>query len=135
MRATKPFLTFLLPAAASLSLAQSVMVEEQIVTFDAAPKMVNGNFMVPIRPLFEAMGVDFRWRSDRGVIEGLKNGTKVEIWVGSSQARVNDKRRDMEVSPYVAGGRTYAPLKFIAAEFGYTISAENGNFVLREVKR
>ncbi len=120
---------------APLACAQNISVEGKPVAFDSPPKMVNGILMVPVRTMYDAMGVDMRWRSDRSVIEGLRKGSKLEIWVGNSQAELNDKRKDMEQAPYVWQGRTYAPLKFLADSFGYTISMDGGNITLQEVKR
>lgn len=121
-----------LALAAGMGFAQNVIVNGNPVAFDARPRLINGTFMVPVRNLFEAMGVDFRWRMDRQVIEGLYKGTKIEIWVTSKEARVNDKRQVMDGAPFVWQGRTYAPLKFLAESLHFDISTENGNYVLRE---
>jgi hypothetical protein len=91
--------------------------------------------MVPVRNICEAMGADMRWRMDRGVLECMRNGTKVEIEVGNRRARVNDLRKDMDEMSYIHQGRTYAPLKFLAESMGYMISMENGNIVLQPVKK
>lgn len=135
MKTLKIAMALGIAAAASFSAAQQVIVGGQMIAFDAAPKMVNGTMMVPIKGVFEATGTDMRWRMDRQVIEGLRKGNKIEIWVGSRDARVNDKGRTMDEAPYVWRGRTYAPLKFLADSLGYMMSIEHGDFVLQEIKR
>jgi hypothetical protein len=122
-------------SAVALSAAQEVLIRGKAVAFDSAPKMVNGVLMVPIRSIFDAMGADMRWKMDRQVIEGLRKGNKVEIWVGNKEARANDKTRTMDEPPYEWHGRTYAPLKFLAETMGYMISMEHGAYVLQEVKK
>jgi hypothetical protein len=127
----KRTLALLAVAFSTFGLAQNVLIEDRQVTFDAPPKMVNGTYMVPVRNMFDAIGVDMRWRTDRDVLEGLYKGNKVEIWVGSKMARLNDQRQDLDAAPFEERGRIYAPLKFLAQSFKYTISTENGNLVLR----
>ncbi len=134
MKTIKLVLALSIPAAASLAGAQTVVIDGKNVVFDAPPRYVNHLLMVPARNVFDTMGVDMRWKMERNVIEGIKGGNKVEIWVGSKEARLNDNRRDLDEAPYESRGRTYVPLKFLADSFGYMISMEGGDYVLQKIK-
>jgi hypothetical protein len=135
MNAKKLTSALVIAAAATFAMGQGVIVDGKPVAFDAPTKMIAGTLMVPVRNICEAMGADMRWRMDRGVLECMRNGTKVEIEVGNRRARVNDLRKDMDEMSYIHQGRTYAPLKFLAESMGYMISMENGNIVLQPVKK
>jgi hypothetical protein len=135
MDAKKLISALVIVGAASFGMAQGVVVDGKAVVFDAPTKMIAGTLMVPVRNICEAMGADMRWRMDKGVLECMRNGTKVEIEVGNRRARVNDLRKDMDEASYIHQGRTYAPLKFLAEAMGYIISMENGNIVLQPVKK
>jgi uncharacterized protein len=134
MNAKKLILALVIAAAASFGMAQTVIVDHKPVSFDVPVKMVAGTLMVPVRNICDAMGADMRWRMDKGVLECMRNGTKVEIEVGNRRARVNDLRKDMDEASYIHRGRTYVPLKFLAEAMGYIISMENGDIVLQPVK-
>lgn len=135
MNALNLSLTIGLPALASLAAAQNVIVDGRLVAFDVPPKMINGTLMVPARNLFEATGADMRWRMDRAVLESLRKGNRIEMWVGSRQARLNDRRWDLDQAPFEEHGRIYAPLSFLAAGMRYTISLEHGDYILRQTTR
>lgn len=135
MDCRKLLLSLGLPLAAAFSMGQNVTVDGQAVQFDAPPQMINGTLMVPVRNLLDAMNVPIRYIQNRQVIEALRGGNKVELWIGSPRARVNDKMMDMEQALYVSQGRTYAPLKFVAEHLKYSISYENGTISLTGMQR
>lgn len=127
--------SLILAAGAAFAFAQHVYVGNEKVMFDAKPRLVNGTFMVPVRTMFEVMGVSMGHRTDREVIEGLKSGNRLELWMGSRQARLNDAREDMEQAPTIYGNRTFVPLKTLAKAFKYSISLEGGAYRLSPMQR
>jgi hypothetical protein len=135
MSIKKLLLGALVVGSSSMAMAQGVIVDGKPVAFDSPIRMVAGTMMVPVRSICEATGADMRWRMEKGVLEYLYKGTKVEIEVGNRRARVNDMRKDMDEASYVYQGRTYAPIKFLAESMGYMMSMEHGNVVLQPTKR
>jgi hypothetical protein len=135
MDCRKLLLSLTLPLVAALASAQTVTVDGKSVDFDASPQMVNGTLMVPVKNLLSAMDVPMRYIPDRQVIEALRAGNKVELWIGSSRARVNDNYVDLDEPSYVSKGRTFVPLKFVAEQLKYSISYEHGTYRLTSMQR
>ena len=75
----------------------------------------NGRTFLPIRTVIEAMGGQVEWReSDKRVSIFLKN-TKLYLWIGNKNAKVNGSNLETDVAPYISdSGRTMLPLRFIA---------------------
>lgn len=124
----KWFLTLAMAATCTAAMSQDVFVEGRQISFDATPRMVNGTFMVPMRPLFEAM--DVKMRRKNGEVEGQRGRHRIAVEVNNRQARNGDKLVVLDEAPFIWKGRTYAPLKSIAEAMGYSISHEKGNFIL-----
>ncbi len=75
----------------------------------------NGRTFLPIRAVIEEMGGEVEWRqSDKRVSIYLK-GTKIYLWIGNKNAKVNGSTKETDVAPYISDSeRTMLPLRFIA---------------------
>jgi hypothetical protein len=75
----------------------------------------NGRTFLPIRAVIEAMGGDVDWRqSDKRVSIYVKN-SEINLWIGNKDAKVNGKKMETDVAPYISDSeRTMLPLRFIA---------------------
>lgn len=112
-----------------------VMVNGVYVKFpDAAPEVPDGRTMVPVRALVETLGgeVEYQAGDEGDTIRFLIDGYAYEFVTGSTTVKVsptadNDKDTpkpediEMDCAPYLKGGRTYVPVRFIAEALGYEV--------------
>ena len=129
---------FLMLALLVSSFAQKpvkVKVEDKVVAFDAEPREVRGVTMVPVRSMLLAMDGTMRWDLANQTLTGWKGGKRFDVVLNSRTATVNEKAMTMEEAPLIFKNRIYVPLKFVADATGYTISVENGWYVLRPPKK
>lgn len=108
-----------------------VMVNGVYVKFpDAAPEVADGRTMTPVRALVEA--VDGEVSYDDGKIVCKTDKAAVTLNVGSDEATVDHPVPEdgdettgeiikMDCAPYIKGGRTYVPVRFIAEALGYDV--------------
>lgn len=108
-----------------------VMVNGVYVKFpDAAPEVTDGRTMVPVRALVET--VDGEVSYDDGKIVCKTDKAAVTLNVGSDEATVDHPVPEdgdeatgeiikMDCAPYIKGGRTYVPVRFIAEALGYEV--------------
>lgn len=108
-----------------------VMVNGVYVKFpDAAPEVADGRTMIPVRALVEA--VDGEVSYDDGKIVCKTDTAAVTLNVGSDEATVDHPVPEegdeaagetikMDCAPYIKGGRTYVPVRFIAEALGYDV--------------
>jgi len=95
--------------------------------FDVQPVTLEGRTMVPLRPIFEWLGARVEY-DDTGRIAAYRSETaaapSVELWVGSSQAKVGESPYQLDVPPQLIHDRCFVPLRFVAESFGVWVEAE-----------
>ena len=81
--------------------------------------VANGRTMVPVRRLAELMGAAVTYR--RGVVTMTRAADTITMTIGSRTAGINGKPLVMDAAPYITGGRTYIPVRFMAEFFGQSV--------------
>lgn len=102
-----------------------VMVNGAYIKFtDAVPEVTGGRTMTPVRALIEALGGKAGYDGKEILCE--LDGLTLTFTVGSKDVAV--KLADgqtgtisMDCAPYIKGGRTYVPVRFIGEALGYEV--------------
>ncbi|KAB2336762.1 copper amine oxidase [Cytobacillus depressus] len=84
--------------------------------------MNNGSATIPIRGVFQSMGVKVDWEQTTKKITLKKDGFHTVLQVGNKQAVVNGKKQQLDTAPYIHNGTTYLPLRFIAEALGANVT-------------
>ncbi len=110
-----------------------VMVNGVYVKFpDAAPEVADGRTMTPVRALVEALGgeVDYEFADQKDSVRLFIDEYTINFTIGGTTAVRHtrgtdtgeaDKTIEMDCAPYIKGGRTYVPVRFIAEALGYDV--------------
>lgn len=106
--------------AAASAQVPTLFVNGQVVTFDQPPVEQAGRVLVPLRGVFERLGASVVY--ENGLINATGNGRNVSLRIGSTQATVNGQPQSIDVPPYVIGGRTLVPLRFVAQALGASVN-------------
>ncbi|MCL6459187.1 MAG: copper amine oxidase N-terminal domain-containing protein, partial [Gorillibacterium sp.] len=69
--------------------------------------------MVPIKPIFQELGLGLTFNQKTNVVVGTKTGMKITLTIGSTKAVVNGKAVTLSLAPKIIKGATYVPLRFI----------------------
>ena len=96
-------------------------VNGEKISFDILPQNVNGQTMVPIRAIFEAMGATVDWDDATQTAICTKDSTVVKMTLNSTTEYINDVPVTMDVTPVIISGRTLAPARYVAEAFGYNV--------------
>ncbi|MFD0620975.1 stalk domain-containing protein [Paenibacillus sp. GCM10027629] len=91
----------------------TVLLNNELLKFQAPPIQKNGSVLVPFRAIFEALGLKVDWDPKAQSITGSKANTLIKLKVGSGTAEVNGKQMKLTAAPSTIGGSTYVPLRFI----------------------
>lgn len=86
------------------------------------PTGTDGAIMVPLRPVFDALGGRLGWDARKHAVHAWAPGTEVRVWIGSLRAEVNDTQVVMERPAALQSGRTMVTRSFVKDTLG--ISAE-----------
>jgi Copper amine oxidase N-terminal domain len=102
--------------------------------YDQAPIERAGRVFVPLRGVFEALGASVVYSN--GVINATgRDGTTVQLSIGSHNAVVNGAPVSMDVAPFVIGARTLVPLRFVSQSLGASIDYNNTSRVVTVTSR
>lgn len=115
-----------------LTSAAGAIASRELV-FDVQPVTLDGRTLVPLRPIFEWLGarVSYEeghiraWRSEESKVP------QVELWIGSTQAKIAEACYVLDVAPQLINGRAFVPLRFVAEAFGVWVDPQGSQMLLR----
>jgi hypothetical protein len=102
----------------------SVRIDGKEQQYEQMPVIVDGSTLTPLRAIFEAMGAKVTWDASSQTASGTKDGTTVQLTIGSSSAIVNGKTVKLEQPAALINGYTMAPARFIGEVFGGKVEWE-----------
>lgn len=133
----KKFLTLFLAISLSMLLMcfsasatdkVTVCIDDETITFDVEPQIIDGRTMVPIRKIFEHLGAEVVWYSYNNSFTAKCGYLKIEMQIDNNTMRVNGKDIYLDVPPIIKDGRTLVPLRAISEAFSADVKwiAETG---------
>lgn len=109
-------------ASPVLAVPTVVVFDGQELSFDVPPVIENDVIMVPIRPIFEAMGAAIDWNQETRTAAVAKGEFTVLIPIGSIVPTINGQGVPIEAPTKIVNGRILAPVRFVSEAFGGTFS-------------
>lgn len=105
-----------------LTIGQKIVwIFDEYVVNDVAPEIKNDRTMLPIRVIAEALGAKVTWNEAEQKVTIAEDDLTIEIFIGQPFATVNGKPVQLDAPAYIANGRTYLPLRFVAENLGATV--------------
>ena len=101
-----------------------VFVKGQKLSFDSQPVIQNSRTLVPLRAIFEALGATVQWDNASRTVTAQKDGHKIGLTIGKSQATVDGQTKTLDVPASIQNGRTLVPLRFIGEAFDNQVNYE-----------
>lgn len=124
-------LTAAVPAYAAESAAQgsapqqtppvNILLDGKRIQPVAAPKIVDGAVLVPMRGLFEAQGAKLAWDGATKTVTATKGDAKLTYRLGESLANLNGRTLQVDVPGQVVDGHTLVPLRMVSEALGSTV--------------
>lgn len=130
----KKLLTVII-SAFSVAVAANAYADEGIklnidnipVETDVSPQIIDGRTMVPVRAIFEGVGAQVNWEESTKRVTGNMAGIEVVMSIDSDVAVVNGNNVQMDCSPLIIDGRTFAPARYVAEAFGCSVEWDSEN--------
>ncbi len=107
--------------ASVLSSAQEIRasVNGETVEFkDVQPTMIHGHVMVPVRGIFEKMGITMSWDAANQTVAASHGKTNMTLTLNSRFATINNEQVPLDASVKEIAGRTMVPLRFLSESLG-----------------
>ncbi|HEX9061060.1 MAG TPA: stalk domain-containing protein [Clostridia bacterium] len=91
---------------------------------DVDPVIINGRTMVPMRFIFEAMGLDVKWDATTQTATGSRDGKNIVLHINDKTAFVDGNASSLDTPATIIDGRTMVPVRFIAESTGAVVDWE-----------
>ncbi|MBJ6361468.1 stalk domain-containing protein [Paenibacillus sp. GCM10012307] len=113
-------------SAASTAVQSKIQVylDGKKIAFQPDPIQEKGTTLVPMRPLFEALGANISWNEQTQTVIAKKDNTVISLKIGSTRAAVNNKSLVLDVPAKVVNGATLVPLRFVGESLDASIKWE-----------
>lgn len=98
-----------------------VILDNKELRFDITPQIINGRTLVPMRAIFESLGLTVSWNKESKKASVVSGGKTIEFIIGSNTAIVNNKEENLDVPASIIEGRTLIPLRFLSENMGYNV--------------
>ncbi len=137
------FVTFIMFISASSLVSAddiniTVKINEQTVSFDTNPLIINDRVFVPIRNVCEELGADVYWDGTRELVYVVKNDIKLCLKINSTRLikvrcknaeeftnMPTDNIVEMDVCPIIVNGRTLLPIRAVCEALGADVEWSN----------
>lgn len=97
----------------------TVIVNGETVNFkNAQPVIVDGRTLVPMREIFESLGLVVGWNGETKTVTGKKGVINISLTIGSSKAMINGSEQKLDVPAQIIDGSTMVPLRVIGNSVG-----------------
>lgn len=105
-----------------LYVGSSIMTVNDIeIKIDSAPIIRNNRVFVPIRDVFEQMGIRVEWNNDNHTIIAYNGLNTIHMIINSETAYISNKEYALDSPPVIINSKTYIPLRFISEGLGFTV--------------
>ncbi|MHC1723429.1 MAG: copper amine oxidase N-terminal domain-containing protein [Aminipila sp.] len=103
----------------------SIVSDTKEFKFDTPPVIKGSRTLIPVRAITEGLGAKVAYDQATKKVTITKDGTTIELTLGSNVAVVNGKQVTLDTSANTMNNRTYVPMRFIMETFNLKVSYEN----------
>lgn len=93
------------------------------VKIDAAPIVKMNRTFVPLRVIAEAFGAEVGYDEKTKEVTVKNEGKTLKLVQDDKKLMINDKEKVMDVAPFISNARVMVPVRFVAEELGFKVSA------------
>ncbi len=102
-----------------------VRVNNKYVDFDQPPAIVNDRTLVPVRAIFEAMGISVDWNAETRTVTATRENTQIKLTIDSNvMKKVVDGVEtsiEIDVPAMILSDRTMVPARAPMENFGASV--------------
>lgn len=98
-----------------------VMINGEPVEFDVMPVIVKGRTLVPVRAIFEGLGMGVEWDPATMTVTGRSEDVVIQLVIGNKTAIKNNREIELDVPAMIVEGRTMVPVRFIGESIGAVV--------------
>ncbi|MGF9915667.1 stalk domain-containing protein [Paenibacillus ehimensis] len=101
---------------------KAVKVNGKEMTLEQAPIITEGNTLIPIRFVTDALGGKVSWDEKERKVTILRGGKMIDLWIDNKDLIVNGQRITAEVPPVIMKDLTMVPLRILSENLGWKVT-------------
>ncbi|MFM1652411.1 copper amine oxidase N-terminal domain-containing protein [Brevibacillus sp. B_LB10_24] len=105
----------------------NVLLNGEWLCFEQPPTQINGSTLVPMRTIFEKLGVDVTWHQETSSITATKGSTKISLTIDKPTATVNGQTITLGTPPRLINSYTMVPIRFVSESLGAEVNWDEGS--------
>ena len=113
----------------------TVLINNVEVVFDQEPVIEEGRTLVPVRAIFDGLGLTVGWNGTTKTVTGKKQGLDISLTIGSKEAFVNGVLVTLDVPAKIINGVTFVPVMFIAESTGAKVDWDGEKKIVKISKK
>ena len=104
-----------------------VEINGNLIEFDVPPQIMNDRTMVPMRKIFETLGVEVTWLEDTQQILAIKGEDAIVFQIDVPVVLIHNFRLDLDSNieldqaPVIIDDRTLVPIRAVSESLGATV--------------
>ncbi len=103
-----------------------VRVDGEYVNFDQPPAIVNDRTLVPVRAIFESMGIAVDWNAETRTVTATRENTSISLTIDTNLITKTvdgvETAVEIDVPAQIIGDRTMVPARAVAQSFGASVN-------------
>lgn len=107
-----------------------ILLNGQDVVSDVPAVIQGGRTYLPLRAIAEALGGEVTWDNDTRTAIIVKDGKEIRMTVDQRTYTVDGTPHDMDASPFISGGRTLVPVRYLAEALGVFVEWDQTAFTV-----
>jgi hypothetical protein len=117
-------LFFALVMLISQASAISLYVDDNKLSPDPEPVVIENRVLVPMRIIFEALNAKVDWNAETQTATAEKEGITVAITLNQTTAMVNGEAKTLDVPATAINNRTFVPTRFVSEALKADVQSE-----------
>lgn len=100
----------------------SVQIDQQKLNLTTSAPLNDGqSILVPMRPIFEKLGLNLVFDAKTSTITATKEGLTIKLQIGSKNASINGIVKQLQTAPKMINNVTYVPVRFVSEATGNNV--------------
>lgn len=99
-----------------------VLVDGQNLKSDVHPMLINGRTLIPVRAIFEALGLSVGWDPVTRTVVGTKGSLEIRLAIDNDIAQRDSQPIKLDTPATIINERAFVPVRFISENTGARVT-------------
>ncbi len=100
----------------------TISLNGEVMVLEEQPIIVNGRTLIPVKFIFEPLGLSVSWDNETRTATGTKENLVIDMTIDNAVVQINGEPLELDVAPMIINDRTYVPLRFVAESTGAIVT-------------